>query len=154
MLAATVLLAVLVSRAPFNANVGVDEAFYLVVGRPWLHGTPPYGGSFDVKPPLLFLLMRGAEALFGPGLWAAKALATASAALTACGLYLFGRRFIGELAGAAAAILYLVLTLNLGGTFSPAELLMAPFTTFGMRSACRRCSTARGENGLKTLLWL
>jgi hypothetical protein len=79
MLAATVLLAVLV-RAPFNANVGVDEAFYLVVGRQWLHGTPPYAGSFDVKPPLLFLLMGGAEALLGPGLWA-KALATASAAL-------------------------------------------------------------------------
>ncbi len=119
-------------RAPFNANVGVDEAFYLVVGRQWLHGQPPYAGTFDVKPPLLFLLMAASEALFGATLQAAKALSTAAAALTACGLYLFGRRFLGELSGAAACLLYLISALNLGGTFSPAELIMAPFTTFGM----------------------
>src|SRR5271166_3035452 len=83
-----VCFAVLV-RAPFNANVGVDEAFYLVVGRQWLHGTPPYAGAFDVKPTLLFLLMAAAQALLGSGLFAAKALATAAAATTACGLYLF-----------------------------------------------------------------
>ncbi len=169
-------------RAPFNSNVGVDEAYYLVIGRQWLHGVPLYAGSYDVKPPLLFLLMAGAEALFGPTLLAAKALTTASVAITAFGLYLLGRRIAGELvrpagnpdpslraernnpeagssaaildrhgaeaprddgvarqdfprgvlAGGAAALLYIFSALNLGGTLSPAELIMAPFTTFGM----------------------
>lgn len=68
-------------RLPFAANAGVDEAFYLVVARQWLEGQPPYAGSFDVKPPLLFAAAFGA--VFA----------------TAFGLYLFGRRFLGELAG-------------------------------------------------------
>ena len=122
---------VVLIRAPFNANVGVDEGFYLVVARQWLHGLPPYTGAFDVKPPLLFALMAGAEMLFGPSLAAAKALSAAAAALTACGLYLFGVRFLGKLAGLTAAFLYALSVLSLGGTFSPAELLMAPFTAFG-----------------------
>ncbi len=130
-LAAILVLAV-AARAPFNSNVGVDEAYYLVIGRQWLHGLPPYAGAYDVKPPLLFLLMAAAEALFGPTLLAAKALTTASVAITASGLYLLGRRFMGELAGGAAALLYIFSSLNLGGTFSPAELIMAPFTTFAM----------------------
>jgi Dolichyl-phosphate-mannose-protein mannosyltransferase len=130
-MAALAALAMLV-RAPFNSNVGVDEAFYLVIGRQWLDGSPLYAGSLDVKPPLLFLLMALAEAVFGPALFAAKALSTAAVAATSCGLYLFGRAFFGGLAGAVAAILYIFSGLNLGGTFSPAELVMAPFTTFGM----------------------
>ncbi len=130
-LTAIALLAILI-RTPFNANTGVDEAFYLIVGRQWLHGLPPYAGSFDVKPPLLFLLMASAQALLGATLLAAKALVSGAVALTACGLYLFGRRLTGELAGAAAAIFYIGSTLTLGGTFSPAELIMAPFTTFAM----------------------
>jgi hypothetical protein len=119
------------ARLPFLSNVGVDEAYYLVVGRQWLEGTPPYAGAFDVKPPLLFALMAGAEAVFGPALLAAKALSMAAVAATACGLYLFGRRFTGELSGLAAALFYIAASLNLGGAFSPAELSMAPFTTFG-----------------------
>jgi len=130
-LAAITIFAMLL-RAPFSFSAGIDEAFYLVVGRQWLNGLPPYAGSFDVKPPLLFLLMAGSEAVFGASLWAAKALATGAAAITACGLYLLGRRYFGTLAGAAAAIFYVVSTLPLGGAFAVAELLMAPFTTFGM----------------------
>ncbi|MGO9458875.1 MAG: ArnT family glycosyltransferase [Rhodomicrobium sp.] len=149
-MAAIIFLAILVRR-PFNSNSGVDEAFYLVVGRQWLNGTPPYAGTFDVKPPLLFLLMAAAEALFGFTLWAAKALATAAVATTACGLYLFGRRFTGELAGAAAAILYIVSALTLGGTFSPAELIMAPFTTFGMLTGLAAVF-GRSRSELPTLL--
>jgi len=144
-MAAIAVLAILI-RAPFNTNVGVDEAFYLVIGRQWLHGVPLYVGSFDVKPPLLFLLMAMAEALVGPTLFAAKALTTAAVAITSCGLYWFGRRFAGELAGAAAAILYIFSALNLGGTFSPAELIMAPFTTFAMLAgvvALSSCGRAR-----------
>ncbi len=120
------------ARLPFRFNAGVDEAFYLVVGRQWLEGMPPYAYSFDVKPPLLFALMAGAEAVFGPGLVAAKALAMASVGAAACALYLFGRRFLGEFAGVSAALFYIASSLTLGGTFSPAELMMAPFTAFGM----------------------
>ena len=132
------------TRLPFLYNTGVDEAFYLVVGRQWLEGMTPYAYSFDVKPPLLFALTAGAEFIFGANLFAAKALAMASVSATACALYLFGRRFLGELAGVTAALLYIVSSLTLGGTFSPAELTMAPFTAFGMLLGCLAVSTERG----------
>ena len=130
-LAGLSLLTILV-RAPFNLNTGSDEAFYLVAGRQWLHGLPPYAGAFDVKPPLLFLLMAGSEALFGPTLIASKALVNAASVLTACGLYLFGLRFLGASAGIVAAILYTFASVTLGSTFATAETIMAPFTTFAM----------------------
>ncbi len=94
-------------RLPFLFNTGVDEAFYLVVGRQWLEGMPPYAHSFDVKPPLLFALMAAAEAAFGPSLLAAKALAMASVSATAYALFLFGGRFLSERAGVTAALLYI-----------------------------------------------
>jgi 4-amino-4-deoxy-L-arabinose transferase-like glycosyltransferase len=130
-MAAIVAFAVLI-RLPFLSFAGTDEAFYLVIGRQWLEGSPPYAGSFDVKPPLLFALMAGAEALFGPNLLAAKVLTMTAVSAAACGLFLFGRRFIGELTGIAAAFFYIIATLDLGGAYSPAELIMAPFTAFGM----------------------
>jgi 4-amino-4-deoxy-L-arabinose transferase-like glycosyltransferase len=119
-------------RLPFLSDAGSDECFYLVVARQWLEGMPPYANAFDVKPPLLFALLAGAEALFGPTLLAAKALIMATVSATACALYLFGRRFLGEISGVAAALFYIAASLTLGGTFSPAELIMAPFTVFGM----------------------
>ena len=119
-------------RLPFLFNTGVDEAFYLVVGRQWLEGMPPYAHSFDVKPPLLFALMAAAEAAFGPSLLAAKALAMASVSATAYALFLFGGRFLSERAGVTAALLYILSSLSLGGAFSPAELILAPFAAFGM----------------------
>jgi hypothetical protein len=119
-------------RLPFLSDAGSDECFYLVVARQWLEGMPPYANAFDVKPPLLFALLAGAEALFGPTLLAAKALIMATVSATACALYLFGRRFLGEISGVAAALFYIAASLTLGGTFSPAELIMAPFTAFGM----------------------
>jgi 4-amino-4-deoxy-L-arabinose transferase-like glycosyltransferase len=130
-MAALMVCAVLV-RLPFLSYAGTDESFYLVVARQWLQGMPPYANAFDVKPPLLFALIAGAEALFGPCLLAAKALAMAAVSATACALYLFGRRFIGELSGVAAALFYIVASLVLSGALSPAELIMAPFTAFGM----------------------
>jgi 4-amino-4-deoxy-L-arabinose transferase-like glycosyltransferase len=117
-------------RLPFLFNTGVDEAFYLVVGRQWLEGMmPPYA---YFKPPLLFALMAAAEAAFGPSLLAAKALAMASVSATAYALFLFGGRFLSERAGVTAALLYILSSLSLGGAFSPAELILAPFAAFGM----------------------
>jgi 4-amino-4-deoxy-L-arabinose transferase-like glycosyltransferase len=129
---AAIVCSAVLARLPFLSNVGVDESFYLAVARQWLEGLPPYAGSFDVKPPLLFALMAMAEAAFGPNLLAAKALSMAAVASTSCALYLSGKRFLGELAGVAAALYYVFSTLTLGGTFSPAELFMAPFTAFAM----------------------
>jgi len=119
-------------RLPFLSDAGADESFYLVVARQWLEGMPPYANAFDVKPPLLFALMAAAETLFGPSLLAAKTLTMAAVSATACALYLFGRRFTGELSGVAAALFYIAASLTLSGTFSPAELIMAPFVAFGM----------------------
>jgi hypothetical protein len=131
------------ARAPFLSSAGDDESFYLVVSRQWLEGSPPYVGAFDVKPPLLFALMAFAESIFGAELFAAKALAVAAVAMTSCGLYLFGKRFLGELSGVVAAFFYIVSSVSLGGALSPAELIMAPFTVFGMLAGFSAAQAAR-----------
>ncbi len=120
------------ARLPFLSDVGADEAFYLVIGRQWLDGMPPYVHSFDVKPPLLFGLMAAAEAVFGASLIAAKALTMAAVSASAYALYLFGRRFVGEFSGIAAAFLYVATSLTLAGNVSPAELIREPFIVFGI----------------------
>ena len=118
-------------RPPFLSDAGSDECFYLVVARQWLEGMPPYANAFNVKPPLLFALLALAEAIFGPTLLAAKALimATVSARPPPC---IFWAALSRKLSGVAAALFYIVASLTLGGTFSPAELIMAPFTAFAM----------------------
>lgn len=142
-------LTTVAARMPFLSNVGVDESFYLVVGRQWLEGHPPYANAFDVKPPLLFALMAVCEAVAGPGLLAVKALAMGAVSATSFGLYLFGRRFLGALTGFGAALFYIAATLTLAGTFSPAELLMGPFVTFGVFLAVRAAAEPR-----RTRAWL
>lgn len=119
-------------RLPFVSNAGLDEVFYLIVGQRWLEGYRPYADAFDVKPPLLFALTALAEWLIGPSLLAAKALGMAAVSATASALYLFGCRAGEQAAGILAALFYIACSVTLGGTFSPAELLMAPFTAFGV----------------------
>ncbi len=136
-------------RLPFLSHAGVDESFYLVVARQWLEGHPPYAYSFDVKPPLLFALMAAAETLFGPSLLAAKVLTMTAVSATASALYLLGRRFIGELSGVAGALFYIAASLTLSGTCSPAELIMAPFTAFGVLAGLGAALTPG-----RTRLWL
>ncbi len=138
-----IMVLAILARLPFMSHIAADEAFYLVVGRQWLHGSLPYAATFDVKPPGLFALMAASESLFGASALASKALGMAATGATAFALYLFGRRISGEISGAVSALLYIASSLALSRSNVTAELLMAPFTATGMLiafpAAFRRC---------------
>jgi 4-amino-4-deoxy-L-arabinose transferase-like glycosyltransferase len=125
-------LLTLLVRAPFWWNVGEDEAFFLVIGRQWLHGVLPYVGNVDVKPPGLFALIAASETVFGAWGGALKILEGFAVTVTAFGLWLIGRRHLSRGAGLAAAALYIVFSITLDGTTDPSSIVSAPFTTFGM----------------------
>ena len=137
-------------RLPFLSHAGVDESFYLVVARQWLEGHPPYAYSFDVKPPLLFALMAAAETLFrsqpacGQGPHYGRRFCDGLCSLPASG----GASSV-KLSGVAAALFYIVASLTLSGTCSPAELIMAPFTAFGVLAGLGAALTPGGAR-----LWL
>ncbi len=132
-LAALALAALtLAVRWPFHDVVGEDESFFLVIAHQWRLGLAPYVGAFDVKPPGLFAMVAVAEALFGSGVVAIKALECAAVAATAITLYLFGRRFLTPTAGFLGGVLYVAASLDLSGVELSAELLASAFVAPAM----------------------
>lgn len=79
-------------RLPFAGNVGEDEVFYALVAQRWLAGLLPYVSSFDVKPPGLFAVFAGVQAVFGTSVGVLKGLEVGCVAVSAFGLFLLGRR--------------------------------------------------------------
>ena len=114
------LLAVLLNRwflaavaATFLLLVSLELANLLDEGiweySAWLwavHGDPPYVGSFENKPPGIFLLYRLCYAIFGLNLWPVRILGVAAMVGTLLLLYELGRRYQGRIAGAIAALIF------------------------------------------------
>ena len=114
------LLAVLLNRwflaavaATFLLLVSLELANLLDEGiweySAWLwavHGDPPYVGSFENKPPGIFLLYRLSYAAFGLNLWPVRILGVAAMVGTLLLLYELGRRYQGRIAGAMAALIF------------------------------------------------
>jgi len=127
--AATVLLAwTIVLRLPFAGIVDDDEVFFSLVAARWTAGELPYAASFDVKPPLLFLLYAIANGLAGgASLAAVKGLEIVVVAWGAWALYRLLSRHGTRLAAMWAAGLYPVFSLAFSGVSSPNILLQMPF---------------------------
>ena len=98
-------------RAPFLGAELTDDPFYIQVGDLWRHGHLPYVAIFDVKPPGYFLLAALSESLFGPTLWALRAIDMIFDAAAALGVYWLGKRFLTRDIALFAALLTPVLSL-------------------------------------------
>ncbi|MCE1237639.1 MAG: hypothetical protein LWW93_14915 [Hyphomicrobiales bacterium] len=114
-------------RWPTLGRISEDEAFFVIVGRDWLAGFPPYAHAWDVKPPGLFLLTAFAEAGFGPTFAAIKALTIVAVAATATTLGGLATRHVSRPVGAWAFFVYPVASLFASGDTMPAILVQAPF---------------------------
>lgn len=136
--AALILLVwTMVLRLPFAHIVDDDEAFFSVVATRWQHGELPYVASFDIKPPLLFLLYVIANLLTGGGLAAIKGLEIVMVAWGAWALYRLVSRHGPHPAAVWAAGLYPVYSLALSGVYAPNLPLVAPFLIMACDYALR-----------------
>ncbi len=136
----------MVLRLPFAHIVDDDEAFFSVVATRWQHGELPYVASFDIKPPLLFLLYVIANLLTGGGLAAIKGLEVVMVAWGAWAIYRLVSRHGPQPAAVWAAGLYPIYSLALSGVYAPNLPIVAPFIIM----ACDYALRAR-QDGLRAV---
>ncbi len=127
LLALILLVWTCIVRLPFLHIVNDDEAFFSVMATRWMHGELPYADSYDVKPPLLFILFGLAQMVFGVSLVTIKGLEIVFTVAGAFGLYRLIQRHGTEPAARWAALLYPIYSLTLSGVNAPNTLLQAPF---------------------------
>lgn len=128
-------------------RISEDEAFFVIVGRNWLAGFPPYAHAWDVKPPGLFLLTALAETGFGPTFAAIKALTIVAVAATATALGGLAMRHVSRPVGLWAFFVYPVASLFASGDTMPAILVQTPFVALAVFALLE----ARRE---RAILWL
>ena len=126
---------------PLLHNESGDDANFAWISHQWMHGTLPYLGAFDIKPPGLFALLGVSELAFGPTLEAARALTVVTDATTATGLFFLARRFGGAQVGAFAAAIYPVMSL-LAVAYDAVSWLSA-FTVLAFLAALSELSPIR-----------
>jgi O-antigen/teichoic acid export membrane protein/4-amino-4-deoxy-L-arabinose transferase-like glycosyltransferase len=127
-LALLVLTVLFRSSTFFTAAADWDESVYLLVSRSLLEGHLPYTEVWDHKPPGIYVIFAGAQAVFGHSMLAIRLLSCLVVALTCVVLYKFGRSMTGgsQAAGVAAAGLYGASSLLNGGLAANTEIFFAP----------------------------
>jgi hypothetical protein len=117
-----------------------DEGLYALVARELLRGHLPYTTVWETKPPLLFVLLAGALAVFGTSALALRFATDIAILATALGLYAIGTSLgrDGRAIGTSAAVLYAALTLSDSASSALAETFYAPFVVLPLAFALVR----------------
>lgn len=90
----------------FHETLDPDEASFILMGADVARGHLPFVHAFDLKPPMIFLLLGGAIALFGKSLVAVRLVGDLFLFATAALLFLTGRRLAGTWPALGGALLY------------------------------------------------
>ncbi|MFJ6216520.1 ArnT family glycosyltransferase [Streptomyces sp. NPDC092296] len=146
---ALALLAVLTHLPSFVRPVwSPDEGFLATQARMLADGGVLYDTVVDRKPPLLPWLYEAAFAVFGSlSLWPLRVLAIVAHLVTAVLLVSLARGRWGDRAGAAAGVLYLLISIGLSPTDTQAatfEVFMLPSMVAAFHYAERRRWLAAG----------
>lgn len=105
-----------------NANAGLDEQFYLLVGDRMWSGGWPYLDIWDRKPAGLFLLYAGIRALPGDGVLAYQLIATAALAATGIVAAALARQVLPRAAACACGLAIVFYGVLLGMGFGEAPI--------------------------------
>ncbi len=124
-------------RLPFINIVHDDEAFFAVISQRWLQGEWPYAASFDVKPPLIFVVLALAQAVFGMHIWVVKLVEILAIALGALGIFELTARFRPGHAGLWASLLYIGFSLPMMGVYFPVQSIQMALTVWAMVEAVK-----------------
>jgi 4-amino-4-deoxy-L-arabinose transferase-like glycosyltransferase len=94
----------------FPSVIDHDESTYLEIARMILAGKTLYVDMVDIKPPGIFLLLAGLEAVFGYSVFVIRLLVTFWVALTAFMIYKTGNLLVkDEKASIASGVIYIFL---------------------------------------------
>jgi hypothetical protein len=89
-----------------------DEGEYAYAGRLILEGAPPYQLAYNMKFPGTYYAYALILAVFGKTAWGIHAGLLLVNAVTIVLVFLVGRRLLSEFAGAAAAVVFAILSLD------------------------------------------
>lgn len=99
-----------------------DESTFILMGADVARGNLPYVGMFDIKPPMMFLLLGGVMALFGKSLVAIRLFGDLCL-LTACaGTFVLARRHTGTTAAGIASLMVIAMASDDYGLHTGTEL--------------------------------
>jgi 4-amino-4-deoxy-L-arabinose transferase-like glycosyltransferase len=135
-------------RLPFGIapRADADAALFWLIGHGWRMGELPYLGTWDIKPPGIFLVFAFADALFGAEPFGGRVLAALAIGAGAVGLYRFGQRVLGDSRVALiAALLLPTYSLLFDGLANKPELFAAPFVIWGITLAAAAAGRSRGQ---------
>jgi 4-amino-4-deoxy-L-arabinose transferase-like glycosyltransferase len=94
----------------FPSVIDHDESTYLEIARMILSGKTLYVDMVDIKPPGIFLILAGFQAVFGYSLFVIRLLVSVWVAITAFIIYKTGRLVVKDARAAlAAGIIYIFL---------------------------------------------
>lgn len=136
--AVALLLWAALVRLPFGIapRADADAALFWLIGHGWRMGELPYLGTWDIKPPGIFLVFAFADAMFGAAPFGGRILAALAIGAGAAGLYRFGQRVLGDSRLALiAALLLPTYSLLFDGLANKPELFAAPFVIWGITLA-------------------
>ncbi|MFN8637962.1 MAG: glycosyltransferase family 39 protein [Dehalococcoidia bacterium] len=114
------LVALLVAWPQYGAPIQYNESMFVVFGREILAGGLPYRDVFDQKPPLIYYVYAGMQALTGDGFFVTRVAIILATGVTASLVTLVAREFYGRrlafVAGLAFALTngLVVITVNAG----------------------------------------
>ena len=86
-----------------------DESTFTVLAARMLEGELPYVDLFDVKPPLIFLLLAGAMATFGESLFVVRALGDLCLLLSCVAVFAIARRRTDLLSAGLAGLAFIAI---------------------------------------------
>ena len=127
-----------------HAVISGDESTFILMGADVAAGHLPFVHLFDLKPPVIFLLVGAVIALFGKSLLAVRLLGDFCIFATAALLFLIARRLVNGWAALGGALLYVALCGSPIGQPTFAELPTTAFLLAGAWPLCRRPVSTTG----------
>lgn len=148
-IAAGLLVWTMAVRLPFGLapRADADAALFWLIGHGWRTGIVPYAGLWDIKPPGIFLIFAGADALFGADPLGGRIMAALAIGTGSAGLYRAGDRLLDDRrVGLFAALLFPVYSLLFDGLANKPELFCAPLVIWGLLLAAQAVRSDGASN--------